>query len=152
MNFIYPTQLCPPQTCPFATPSFKYEKLLNFCFWCGRLNHSDKNCELWIESKGTLTPDQQQFNSTLRAAPYSSAGKDVIYVLGFYEQAKPRAGAKFHGVQSQSSSSVRVGEGGSVVVQPAEGMTERCADGEALKNIDGEALQSVDGIKEGEAL
>ena len=119
MSFIYQTQLCLPQTRSFATPSLKYERLLNFCFWCGRLNHSDKNCELWIESKGTLTPDQQQFNSTLRAAPYSSAGKDVIYVLGFYERAKPRAGAKFHGVQSELSSSVRVGEGGLVVVQPA---------------------------------
>ena len=34
---------------------FKYKRLPNFCFGCVRLNHSDKNCELWIESKGTLT-------------------------------------------------------------------------------------------------
>ena len=27
---------------------FKYERLPNICFWCGRLNHSDKNCELCI--------------------------------------------------------------------------------------------------------
>lgn len=40
--------------------SFKYERLSNFFFfWCGPSNHSDKNYELWIESKGTLTPDQQ---------------------------------------------------------------------------------------------
>ncbi|XP_023897384.1 uncharacterized protein At4g02000-like [Quercus suber] len=37
--------------------SFKYERLPNFCFWCGRLNHSDKECELWMESKGTLKPE-----------------------------------------------------------------------------------------------
>nr|POE87198.1 hypothetical protein CFP56_33083 [Quercus suber] len=46
----------------------------------------------------------------------------------------------------------RVGEGGPVLVKPAEGMTEGCAAGEALKNIDVETLQFVDGIKEGEAL
>ena len=34
---------------------FKYERLPNFCFECVCLNHSDQNCELWIESKGTLT-------------------------------------------------------------------------------------------------
>ena len=125
--------------------SFKYERLLNFCFWCGRLNHSDKNCELWIESKGTLTLGQQQFNSTLRVAPYTSAGKDVIYILGYYERSKPRARVEFHGVQSQSSSLVRAGEGGSlVVVQSVERVIER--------SVDGEALMSVDGIREGEAL
>ena len=26
--------------------NFKYECLPNFCFWCGRLNHSDKDCTL----------------------------------------------------------------------------------------------------------
>lgn len=64
---------------------FKYERLPNIYFWCGRLNYSDKNCELWIDSKGTLTPEQQQFDSTLKGAPYTSAGKDVIYVPRYYE-------------------------------------------------------------------
>uniref|UniRef100_A0A7N2MQN8 DUF4283 domain-containing protein n=1 Tax=Quercus lobata TaxID=97700 RepID=A0A7N2MQN8_QUELO len=31
------------------------------------------------------------FNSTLRAAPYTLAGKDVIFVPGYYERTKPRA-------------------------------------------------------------
>ena len=64
---------------------FKYERLPNLCFWCGRLTHSDKNCNLWIESKGSLSPDQQQFSSSLKAAPYSAKGKNVIFVPGFYE-------------------------------------------------------------------
>ena len=34
--------------------AFKYERLPNLCYWCGRLDHDDKNCELWIQSKGTL--------------------------------------------------------------------------------------------------
>ena len=100
---------------------------------------------MWIDSKGTLTPDQQQFNSTLRVAPYTSAGKDVIYAPGYYKCLKPRARAKFHGVQSQSSSSVRAGEDGSpMVVQPAKRVTK--------KSVDGEAFKSIDGIKKGEAL
>nr|POF20992.1 hypothetical protein CFP56_40013 [Quercus suber] len=61
---------------------------------------------------------------------------------------KPRTCVEFHGVQQQSSSSVRAGEGGGPVVvqaaQPAERVIERCVDGETLK--------SIDGIKEGEAL
>lgn len=44
--------------------SFKYEQLLNLCFWCRRLTHNDKNCNLWIKRKGTLSLDQQQFNSS----------------------------------------------------------------------------------------
>ena len=65
--------------------SFKYERLPNLCYWCGRLDHDDKNCELWIKSKGTLKTEDQQFGSHLRAAPYTSAGKDVIFVPGYYE-------------------------------------------------------------------
>ena len=65
--------------------SFKYERLPNLCYWCGRLDHDDKNCELWIQSKGTLKTENQQFGSHLRAAPYTSAGKDVIFVPGYYE-------------------------------------------------------------------
>ena len=41
--------------------NFKYKRLPNVCYWCGRLDHNDRDCELWIESNGTLTTDQQQF-------------------------------------------------------------------------------------------
>lgn len=47
--------------------------------------HVDKNCELWIRSKGSLTSDQQQYGPSLRAAPYQSTSKDVIFVSGYYE-------------------------------------------------------------------
>lgn len=33
--------------------TFQYERLPNMCFWCGRLTHTDKDCELWLKSKGT---------------------------------------------------------------------------------------------------
>ena len=43
--------------------SFKYERLPNLCYWCGRLSHSDKDCELWIRSQGTLTESDRQFGA-----------------------------------------------------------------------------------------
>ena len=65
--------------------NFKYERLPNFCFWCGHLNHSDKDCTLSIKSKSTLSPHGEQFNSCLKAAPYKTSRKNVIYVPGFFE-------------------------------------------------------------------
>ena len=59
--------------------------------------------------------------------------------------------AQSHGVQSQLSSSVREGKGGSMEVQPAEGMIEGDDDDVALQNINGETLQTVEGNKESEA-
>ena len=66
--------------------SFKYEHLPNICYWCGCLDHDNKNCDLWIQSKGTLTEAQQQFGPNLRALPYQSTGKREIFVLGYYER------------------------------------------------------------------
>ena len=40
---------------------------------------------LWINSKGTLSTDQQQFSSLLHAPPYRPYTKPVIIVSRFYE-------------------------------------------------------------------
>ena len=34
--------------------SFKYERLPNICYWCGCISHSDRDCNLWIDSEGSL--------------------------------------------------------------------------------------------------
>ncbi len=47
--------------------SFKYERLPNYCYWCGRLTHAEKDCELWLRSKGTLRRESQQYGAWLRA-------------------------------------------------------------------------------------
>ena len=50
------------------------------------MKHIDKQCELWIRSKSSLTTDKQQFGSYLRVAPYQTGGRRVILVLGYFGQ------------------------------------------------------------------
>ena len=73
---------------------FRYECLPSICYWCGWLDHDDRDCDLWIQSNGTLKMDQQQFGSFLRAPPYKSSGRDVIYVPGYYEEKSSKAREK----------------------------------------------------------
>lgn len=46
---------------------FKHERLPNLCYWCGLLTHSDKDCYLWVQSRGGLTESDQQYGGWLRA-------------------------------------------------------------------------------------
>ena len=68
--------------------SFKYERLPNICYWCGRLTHNDKDCEIWIESEGTLRNDQKEFGPCLRAPPFLVFRKNTIVVPGYYSTRK----------------------------------------------------------------
>ena len=70
--------------------SFKYERLLNMCYWCGRLAHDDKDCECWIDNEGTLTPEQREFGPYLRAPPFVAARRSAILVPRFYAEKKKR--------------------------------------------------------------
>ena len=44
--------------------SFKYEKMPNFCYWCGMVTHDDKECSIWIARKGSLAVVQWTSRST----------------------------------------------------------------------------------------
>lgn len=50
--------------------AFQYERLPNICFQCEMLSH-DKECELWLKSKGAFSVDQQQFGHWIRASSFS---------------------------------------------------------------------------------
>ena len=63
---------------------FKYERLPSLCFWCGCLTHDDRDCELWVESEGSLTPESQQFGPWLKAAPFMSSQCYMVKVPGFF--------------------------------------------------------------------
>lgn len=43
--------------------SFMYEHIPNICYQCGHLSHDDKDRILLLNSKGTLTLEDQQFGS-----------------------------------------------------------------------------------------
>ena len=43
--------------------SFKYEKMPNFCYWCGMVSHDAKECSIWLSSKGSLSLEQQEYGS-----------------------------------------------------------------------------------------
>ena len=60
-----------------------YEQLPNICYWCGLLTHDDKECDVWLNSKGTLSVEEQQFGSWLRAPQFSQAKKLTVEVQGF---------------------------------------------------------------------
>ena len=65
--------------------SFKYERLPIICYWCGRLDHDEKDCSLRIESKGSLKPPDKQFGPFMRAPQSVNIRKAVLHVSGFYE-------------------------------------------------------------------
>ena len=34
--------------------AFQYERLPNFCYWCGKVSHGEKDCPVWLASVDTL--------------------------------------------------------------------------------------------------
>ena len=68
--------------------SFKYERLPNLCYWCGRLTHDDKDYKTWIDSEGTLKLEDRQFGLRLRSPAFVLARKMGMIVSGYYTSRK----------------------------------------------------------------
>ena len=45
----------------------RYERLPNFCYWCGWVSHSERDCEMWLRAKGNLKREDQQYGEWMRA-------------------------------------------------------------------------------------
>ena len=45
----------------------KFERFPNFCYWCGRVTHNERDCEVWLRGKGNLKKEEQQYGDWLRA-------------------------------------------------------------------------------------
>ena len=62
--------------------NFKYERLPNICYWCGCLTHNDRDCEVWINSDGSLKVGDQEYRPWLRA-PFTPNPKcSMVLFLG----------------------------------------------------------------------
>ncbi|KAL0006196.1 hypothetical protein SO802_013757 [Lithocarpus litseifolius] len=95
---------------------FQYKRLPNMCYWCGCLDHNDKQCKLWIQSKGSLSTEKQQFGSFLRAPPFQRGSRNVFYVPGWFE--KETSGEEAGDVAAPGTGEVGCPMGESTVVQP----------------------------------
>ncbi|XP_030936712.1 uncharacterized protein LOC115961968 [Quercus lobata] len=60
--------------------SFKYEKLPNFCNWCGMISHDGKDCETWLARKDSANIEPYEYGPWLRAAPYNPGRTPFIVV------------------------------------------------------------------------
>uniref|UniRef100_A0A2N9GXY5 CCHC-type domain-containing protein n=1 Tax=Fagus sylvatica TaxID=28930 RepID=A0A2N9GXY5_FAGSY len=67
--------------------SFKYERLSNFCYWCGLLSHSEKDCPKWLLNKEELRAEDQQFGPWLRVVNERPWRKTEIKVEGICKPA-----------------------------------------------------------------
>ena len=48
--------------------SFQYERLPNFCYWCGIPTHSERDCEEWLRTPVHLREQPMEYGIWLRAA------------------------------------------------------------------------------------
>uniref|UniRef100_A0A2N9GDA6 Reverse transcriptase domain-containing protein n=1 Tax=Fagus sylvatica TaxID=28930 RepID=A0A2N9GDA6_FAGSY len=62
--------------------SFKYERLPNFCYWCGRVDHGDKDCAIWLANPDTLHQSDQQFGPWMRASVDNGSRRTAVTVDG----------------------------------------------------------------------
>ena len=60
----------------------RYERLPNFCYWCGRVSHSERDCEIWLRGKGSLKREEQQYGEWLRADQVRQSRKSVAVIPG----------------------------------------------------------------------
>ena len=74
--------------------TFKYKKLPNFFYWCGMASHDVKECSVWLFSKGSLSLDQQEYGSWLRADPSSVGKKSFIFVPSIGVEVVQKGGHK----------------------------------------------------------
>lgn len=60
----------------------KYERLPNFCYWCGCVNHSGKECKVWLRGKGHLNREEQQYGAWMSADLVRIIRKTVAVIPG----------------------------------------------------------------------
>uniref|UniRef100_A0A2N9I474 CCHC-type domain-containing protein n=1 Tax=Fagus sylvatica TaxID=28930 RepID=A0A2N9I474_FAGSY len=62
--------------------SFQYERLPNFCYWCGIPTHGERDCEDWLRTPENLRERPLEFGSWLRANGERLSRKVQVIVEG----------------------------------------------------------------------
>ena len=62
--------------------SFQYERLPNFCYWCGIPTHGDRDCEEWLRTPVHLREKPMEYGIWLRAVGERTTGRVQITVEG----------------------------------------------------------------------
>uniref|UniRef100_A0A2N9GDF4 Reverse transcriptase domain-containing protein n=1 Tax=Fagus sylvatica TaxID=28930 RepID=A0A2N9GDF4_FAGSY len=103
--------------------AFKYERLPNFCYWCGLLTHGDRECEKWLRSKGSLRREDQQYGAWLRASVERPIRRVEVKVIGrseVHRWGKSYQSSEQHGDQN----SIHGGSGSSKAAKPFMDFTQ----------------------------
>jgi hypothetical protein len=70
--------------------AFRYERLPNFCYWCGCLDHGEKDCDLGLQQRNSSTKEEYQFGAWLRATSDRPPRKTVVTVNGNQPKGKEK--------------------------------------------------------------
>lgn len=62
---------------------FKYERLPIFCYWCGMINHDEKDCKQWMRSKESLWAEEKQYGPWLWATPGCVQKPQLVVALKY---------------------------------------------------------------------
>ena len=96
----------------------KFERLPNICYWCRRVGHGDRDCEVWLHSRGRLRREEQQYGEWLRADTFRPTRKTVAVIPGVARNQAPwlnqkQRRAHEHGtkVGTSSQSNYKTGSG-----------------------------------------
>jgi hypothetical protein len=62
--------------------AFKYERLPNFCYWCGLVTHSEKDCGVWLRNRTSLGKKDQGYGAWMKAEVDRANRKVEVHVAG----------------------------------------------------------------------
>ena len=79
----------------------------NICYWCGCLTHNDRDCEVWINSDGSLKAGDQEYGPWLRAPFTPNPKRSMVVVPGYYEIRKKSFAGSSQATEVSSDSLVR---------------------------------------------
>jgi len=68
---------------------FKYERLLVFCYLCGRLDHDEKECIKWIRRAVLIKVEDKQYGPWLRVTPDRLQKSHLVMGQQAGEKARP---------------------------------------------------------------